>query len=167
MELYVLRHAIAVERGTRGYKDDGKRPLTEEGAMKMRRIAEGMRALDLSFEAILSSPFIRARQTAEIVAEYFDAKKQLTFTPHLEVGGDPEELIMSIDEQYRSDAGIMLVGHEPYLSSLISMLIAGRKDISITMKKGGLSKLRVSKLLYGQCASLEWLLTPRQLALLR
>lgn len=167
MELYVLRHAVAIERGTRGYEDDSKRPLTDKGARKMKRIARGMFTLDPSLDVILSSPFLRAKQTAEIVAAYLDAWEKLAFTPHLKVGGNPEKLIQSINEQYGSDAGIMLVGHEPYLSSLISMLIAGRTDAAIAMKKGGLCKLGVSKLCYGQCASLEWLVTPRQLTLLR
>ena len=167
MDLYILRHAIAVERGTPGYNDDSLRPLTDKGAKKMRRIAEGMLTLDLSFDAILSSPFIRAKQTAEIVAEAFHARKQLEYSPHLETGGDPEKLIGDINGRYDSDATLMLVGHEPYLSGLVSMLVAGTGSVAIVLKKGGLCKLAVSGLHYGRCATLEWLLSPAQLVRVR
>ena len=167
MDLYVLRHAIAVERGAPGFKDDSQRPLTENGAQKMRRVAEGMLTLKVSFDVILSSPFVRAKQTAEIVADVFRVNKKLEFTPHLEVGGDPKKLIGLIDQKHGSDSSILLVGHEPYLSSFISMLIAGTDSLSITMKKGGLCKLRATELRYGRCAVLEWLLTPGQLTRIR
>ena len=163
MDLYILRHAIAVQRGTPGYEDDSKRPLTGKGAKKMNRIAEGMLALDLSFDVILSSPFTRAKQTAEIVAEVFHAEKKLEFTEHLEVGGDAEKLVDLINDTYSSASSVMLVGHEPYLSGLISMLLSGSEDLSITLKKGGLCKLTVTALRYGQCATLDWLLAPAQM----
>ncbi|MBM2840634.1 MAG: phosphohistidine phosphatase SixA [Bacteroidetes bacterium] len=163
MDLYVLRHAIAVERGTPGYEDDSQRPLTGKGAKRMRLVAEGMLGLELSFDVILSSPFLRAKQTAEIVAEVFGVPKKLKSSKHLEVGGDPEALIDEINDKYGSRSSILLVGHEPYLSGLISMLISGNEDVPITMKKGGLCKLTVSALRYGQCATLEWLLAPRQM----
>ena len=68
MELYILRHAIAVERGSPGFEEDSTRPLTPAGEGKMRQIAKGMRALSVDPDLILSSPYVRARQTAEIVA---------------------------------------------------------------------------------------------------
>ena len=75
MKLYILRHGIAVEPGTPGYETDADRPLTSEGERKMRQIAGAMEALELSFDLILSSPYLRARQTAEIVAEVLTARK--------------------------------------------------------------------------------------------
>src|SRR6266581_4545807 len=120
MVLYILRHAIAVERGTPGYEHDSERPLTGKGARKMQGVSRGMLALELSFDVILSSPFTRAKQTAEIVAETFGARKLLEFTPHLEVGGDPEKLIDFMNEHYNPDSSVMIVGHEPYLSGLIA-----------------------------------------------
>lgn len=163
MDLYILRHAIAVEHGAPGYKDDSIRPLTEKGAKKMRRIAQALLALDLSFDAILSSPFTRAKQTAEIVAEVFHAREKLEYTPHLKVGGDPEKLIEAINKRFGSDSRLVLVGHEPYLTGLISTLVSGSDNFEIVLKKGGLCKLSVSGLHYGRCAILEWLLTPSQL----
>ena len=165
MDLYILRHAIAVERGTKGYKTDGQRPLTDKGTKKMQRVARGMLALHLSLDLIISSPFVRARQTAEIVGDVFDEK--VTFTPHLQVGGDPRKLVDFIKKNCKPESAILLVGHEPYLSRLISMLTAGVKTPLITLKKGGLCRLSVDDLRYGRCAAMEWLLTPRQLTLVR
>jgi phosphohistidine phosphatase len=163
MELYVLRHAIAVERGTPGYERDSERPLTTKGARKMHNIAEGMQALGLEFDLILSSPYTRARETAEIVAGVFDLGKKLHFTDHLAIDGDPRLLVDEINREHEHAGSIVLVGHEPYLSGFISTLLSGDDHLSITMKKGGLCKLYVDSLQYGRCATLEWLMTPRQM----
>ena len=162
MELYLLRHAIAEERGP-GYEDDSKRPLTAKGVKRMRRIAEGMLALDLSFDVILSSPYTRARQTAEIVARVFDARKSLEVSDHLAVGGDGEQLIEQITTEYPAAGSLLLVGHEPSMSGFISTLVSGDQNLTMVMKKGGLCKLTVDALRYGRCATMEWLLTPAQL----
>jgi phosphohistidine phosphatase len=163
MELYVLRHGIAVERGTPGYKKDGDRPLTPEGEDKMRQIADAMRGMDLKFDLILSSPFTRAEQTANIVAGELD--EEVTFSKYLEPGGNALELIGEINDE--KPQRVLLVGHEPDLSSLISVLTTGRSDATIELKKGGLCKLTTDKLVFGQCATLNWLLTPKQLRQLR
>lgn len=162
-EIYVLRHGIAVERGTRGYAKDSDRPLTPEGRKKMRRIARTLRRFELSFDLILSSPYVRARQTAEIVAKAFKAEKGLKFSEHLAAEGDAEELIEQLRRLYHSPSSVLLVGHEPYLSQLISVLLTGEPDLALTLKKGGLCKLTTQRLTYARCATLEWLLTPRQM----
>lgn len=167
MDLYLLRHAIAVERGTPGYEVDSTRPLTPRGEQKMWQIAEGMKALGLSFDLILTSPYVRARQTAEIVAEVLKAKNKMEFSAALAPGGDPAELIEELNRRGPSLRSVVLVGHEPGMSELISMLVAGNTDCSITMKKGGLCMLTVGVLRYGRCATLEWLLTPGQLTRIR
>jgi phosphohistidine phosphatase len=163
MELYILRHGIAVPHGARGYEDDARRPLTPEGRKKLRRIARSMRKMELSFDLLLSSPYVRARQTAEIVARVFQAEKRLKFSEHLAADGDAEELVDQMKSLYHSPRGVVLVGHEPYLSQLISRLVTGGTDLLLTLKKGGLCKLTVRRLSYSRCATLEWLLTPRLL----
>jgi phosphohistidine phosphatase len=164
MDFYVLRHAIAVPHGAPGFEKDSDRPLTPEGAAKMKRIAKGMSVLKVRPDVILTSPFPRALQTAEIAARELGMKKKLVLTEHLAVGGDPEELISEIRSGYSSADGVMIVGHEPYLSLLISVLLSGQANLDIVMKKGGLAKLVTEELSYGRCSSLEWLLTPRVLA---
>ena len=163
MELYILRHGIAVERGTPGYKKDSDRPLTPEGEEKMRQIADAMRGMDLKFDLILSSPYARAEQTAKIVAGELD--EDVSYSDYLVPGGNALELIGEINDE--RPQRVLLVGHEPDLSSLISVLVTGGSDAGIELKKGGLCRLTTEKLVFGKCARLNWLLTPKQLRELR
>ena len=164
MNLYILRHAIAVERDPLGMEDDSKRELTSKGAAKMRRIATGMLAMGLQFDLILSSPYLRTRQTADIVADVFDVRERLRFTENLTPGTGAEKVIEEVLKHYKKKENILLVGHEPMLSTMISILISGEPTLPITMKKAGLCCLTIPVLSYGRCAVLEWLLQPSQLA---
>lgn len=164
MNIYILRHGLAGDRDSKKYPDDSQRPLTSEGEDKLWKIAKGMKKLGLEFDLILSSPYVRTRQTAEIVADKFRAKKNLELTETLEPDGPPSELIKLLNHRHGLDSPL-LVGHEPYLSSLISVLVSGDHHSSVTMKKGGLCMLSADSLKYGHCASLRWLLTPKQMVL--
>jgi phosphohistidine phosphatase len=115
---------------------------------------------------ILSSPYARARQTAEIVAEAFKAHRKLQFSECLTPGGDFKDLVALLNRLKPQPKDVLLVGHEPHLSGFISLLISGNSRCSIAMKKGGVCKLEVQSLQPGRCATLEWLLTPRQMALM-
>jgi len=163
MNLYLLRHAIAMESGWRPGASDAERPLSPEGKKKMRKIALGMKRLELSFDLILSSPYVRAQETAAIVVEELTAACGVQLTPHLEVGGNPAELMEEVAALGKGKESILLVGHEPQLSKLISYLLAGNSGLAITMKKGGLCKLDLARLRYARTGTLEWLLTPSQL----
>ncbi|MDH4069712.1 MAG: phosphohistidine phosphatase SixA [Ignavibacteria bacterium] len=163
MDLYVLRHAIAVPHGTEGYERDSDRPLTPRGARKMERIARGMKRLGVDIDVLLTSPFPRALQTAEIVHRVLKLKSDLVLTPHLAVGGDQEDLIREIMDNHSARGSVMICGHEPSLSELIAVLLSGKPDMHVTMKKGGLCRLSVSQLVYGRSAVLEWMLPPRVL----
>ena len=163
MELYILRHAIASDRSPTATGGDSQRPLTVDGIEKMRRAARGMRAMELEFDLILSSPFVRAKQTAEIVANLFELSGKLAYSPTLAADGNPKDLIEELKRKYGKRKNILLVGHEPYLSRLISLLISGSTSLPITLRKGGLCQLSVEGLKYGRCAALEWLLTSRQM----
>ena len=163
MEIYILRHGIAVERGTAGYKKDSDRPLTREGEEKTQQIAEAMLALDLKFDLILSSPYERAEQTAKIVAD--ELGREITFTDFLKPDGNPLELIREINDE--KPQRVLIVGHEPDLSRLISILISGGTEAAIELKKGGLCKLTTETLTFGQCATMQWLLTPKLLRQVR
>jgi phosphohistidine phosphatase len=163
MELYFLRHGIAALPSKSRYPDDRYRPLTKRGAARMRRIAKGMRRLNLEFDLILSSPYLRAKQTAEIAADTLGAEDNLKFSEHLAADAVAKRLVAELLKFRSRRKRILLVGHEPYISALISTLIAGRADMSLTMKKGGLCKLTLRSIRYGTCARLEWLLTPRHL----
>ena len=163
MELFLLRHGLAVERGTPGFANDADRPLTPQGRRQLRKIAAAMRRMELSFDAILSSPFLRARQTAEIVAKELKLKNRLTFADELQPGGNAKKLIEKLATLKPPPENILLVGHEPDLSNMISWFVTGATGAGFVLKKGGLAKLEIKKLRAGKCATLAWLLTPRLL----
>ena len=102
-----------------------------------------MRSLELSFDLILSSPYVRARQTADIVAEGLDLELVARALRAAGAGRGPGERSSQIlRHERRTSDRILVVGHEPMLSSLISLLLSGEEDLEITLKKGGICKLR-------------------------
>jgi phosphohistidine phosphatase len=164
MNVYILRHGIAVEPGTPGYSKDSDRPLVPKGERKLCQLADALEALEISFDLILSSPYLRARQTAEIVAEALKSRKRLSLTEELTPSGSPKKLVEFIHRIQPSPENVLLVGHEPYLSEFISLLLVGNTSLSVLMKKGGLCKLSTDSLKADRCATLEWLLTPKIVA---
>jgi phosphohistidine phosphatase len=166
VNLYLLRHGLARDPSPQGFAKDSDRPLTPEGERKLRKIAEGMAALELAVDLILSSPYRRARQTAEIVAEALKGRKRLRFSDTLAPGGSMQKLIGLVEKLEPPAENVLLVGHEPYLSELISFLVAGHSGFAVVMKKGGLCKISAESLQPSRCAALKWLLTPKQLVLL-
>jgi phosphohistidine phosphatase len=159
MNLYVIRHAIAVDEGTSEYESDSERPLTDKGRKKMRQIAKALRNLGVEFDLILSSPYVRARETAEILADVFKMKKKLDFSDNLIPLGNPELLITEVNEKYSVNS-LAVVGHEPHLSTLVGLLVAENAKIDVTLKKGGVCCLSADDLHQEHRATLEWLLTP-------
>jgi phosphohistidine phosphatase len=129
----------------------------------MRRAAEGMLALGLAPDLMLSSPYRRAQQTADIVAQVLKIADGPHFSATLAPDGDPRRVIEELQGTDRTPQNVMLVGHEPYLSRLISTWLIGNPNLPVVMKKGGLCTLEADTLRFGRCAQLIWLLTPRQL----
>ena len=166
MNLFILRHGLATEPGSAGFAKDADRPLTPKGERKLWKIAEAMEQLEISLDVIVSSPYVRARQTAEIVADALGLRKKLELTEHLTPAGSVKKLIALINDRKPPPEGVLLVGHEPYLSELISLLLAGNTEVAVEMKKGGLCKLMIEALEHGQCATIDWLLTPKQMCLM-
>ncbi len=164
MNIFILRHGEAVEPGTAGYPDDADRPLTTEGKAKLRIIARAIDLLDLKFEIAFSSPYKRARQTAEIVTETLNLPTRLTLLDELTPGANPAGLVELLNSQKTHSASMLLVGHEPFLSGLISWLISGHTNLPIQMKKGGLAKVVNKSARIDPHSVLKWLLTPKQLA---
>jgi phosphohistidine phosphatase len=168
MNLYILRHGLAAERDLQTFPDDSRRPLLLKGKARIRLVAQALQALEVSFDRVLSSPYLRASQTAEIVAARLGLKKRLDFCDELTPGGDPKALVRYVNRLQPVPEDVLLVGHEPDLSQLISLLISGGPTAAIEMKKGSLAKLVIeTELRYARCAILAWLLTSKQLALLK
>ena len=160
MKIYLVRHGIAVDPGAPGYEDDSLRPLAEEGSSKMKKIAAALKGLNVKPDLIVASPYVRARQTAEILAKVLKYKRELIFNEVLVPMGNADNIIGTINEKYSVDE-LMLVGHEPCLSSLISMLVTGSPKSVFDIKKGGVGCLSVDSLHIDRKVVLEWLLTPK------
>ncbi|HAV62676.1 MAG TPA: phosphohistidine phosphatase [Verrucomicrobiales bacterium] len=165
MELYLLRHAIAVERGTPGIDLDADRPLVEEGRRKMNAVARGMKRLGLKFDAILSSPYRRALETARIAADNCPALSDIVEVVELSADRDPNEFIEVLRSGRFPGESLLVVGHEPFLSTLAARLLAS-PELDLRMKKAGLCHLSIHAVRPAVQATLNSLLAPRQLRLL-
>ena len=160
MNFFLLRHAIAMERDAFDFASDSERPLTAKGKNQLSHVTAAMRMMKLRFDLILSSPLVRARQTAEIVAEDLKLKRRLLFEPELKPGGNPRKLIENLLRKKSTAEDFLLVGHEPELSDLISLLVTGGPGGGFALKKAGLVKLEITRLRPEKCAILAWQLTP-------
>ena len=135
MNVGFFRHGPAVARGTEGIAE-ADRPLTADGRKKTVQAAKGLRALDLKFDAIFTSPLPRARQTAEIVAGVLQLKAPEVLDG-LSPGGSPRRLLSGLRELKAETP--LLVGHEPLLSSSVLLAICGAAAGAIELKKAGLA----------------------------
>ena len=167
MNLFLLRHGVAVDRGEFDYVHDAARQLTPNGRRQLRTIAAALRAMELRFDVILSSPLVRARQTAEIIAADLKLKQCFAVAEELKPGGSAKKLVQKISGLKPGAENVLLVGHEPDFSELISRFVTGHAGGGFALKKGGLAKLEIEKLRTGKCALLAWQLTPAQMKLMR
>ena len=163
MDLYVLRHGIAEDRDYHKFPDDRDRPLTHKGIRRLERQVKGMNAVNLTPGLAITSPLVRAVQTAEIVLEGLERTCPLVVSEALAPSADPHDILEVIAESHVSLASVMVVGHEPHLSSLVSLVSSGSFEAAIRMRKGSLCKLRVPDFNLQPCGQIEWLLTPRQM----
>ncbi len=167
MDIYVLRHGRAGERGP-AFPDDSERPLTDDGRARVEEVAKGLLALDVRYDRILTSPFARARETAEIVARIHGTDGALEVLEELSQGGGPERVLRALRRDHAEAEALLLVGHEPDLGQLVARLLTGANDgVAVTLKKGGLAKVSMPSLAPRARGTLEWLLTPKQLRGLR
>jgi phosphohistidine phosphatase len=167
MNVYLMRHGIAVAANEPGVDSDSARPLTQKGTKRMRRAARGLRRLGISFDALLTSPLRRARQTAEIVADILGLEAELEEIPELAPESSVDHLISGLT-RFQDREQLILVGHNPLLTHASSFLIAGNKETNfeIDLKKGGLCCIEIDALPPGSPGTLHWFLTPKQLRIL-
>lgn len=158
MRLVIVRHAIAFPRGTPGVPDE-ERPLTPEGEAKFEEAAKGLAALVDRPDALLTSPWRRAKQTAAIAAAAW-GRIEPEETPAL-AGGSFEEQAAAV-ERFPADATVALVGHEPHVSELLARLLGSRHDERLTFKKGGAALVELRGCL-ADGAELVWFLPPKLL----
>ncbi len=161
MRLLIIRHAIAVPRGTPGIPDD-ERPLTPRGEKRFRKSARGLARIAPRPQAILTSPLLRALTTAEMAAKEWRLPKPLT-EPTLADGNI--EKLLGVLESYPEDALLALVGHEPFLSELLARLLGCSEGPRLTFRKGGAALVELD----GGPADggrLVWYLPPKLLRIL-
>ena len=162
-EVYLIRHGVAEERGD-AWPDDTKRPLTEDGMSRMRKATRGLTELGVSFDVILASPLVRARQTAEILAAGLDPAPTVVTVDALAPGGAYAALVTELAKHARRTR-VALVGHEPGIGELAARLIGSRHPIEF--KKGAVCRIDLDELPPNGPGDLRWLLPPKILRALR
>lgn len=158
MRLLLVRHAIAVARGTPGLPDS-ERPLTPEGEARFGEAAGGLARLVERPDVILTSPWRRARQTARIAAAAFGCRRVEEDAAF--AGGSFEDQAAVLDRQ-GSQATVVVVGHEPHLSALLARILDAAREDSLTFKKGGAALVEVPGRL-AEGGSLVFFLPPKVL----
>ncbi len=135
MLVFVIRHAAAATSGS--FARDCERPLTNDGIERMKRVAKGLKKIGVEVQSVFSSPFVRARETAEIVAKEIMAKPQVTECAELAGGRGAKEALGFIAKTNAEQ--IAVVGHEPQLGDLVSLMVAGNSKTIVDMKKASVS----------------------------
>lgn len=165
IELYLVRHAVAAERGPK-YPDDRLRPLTHEGVQRFREAVKGLAQFDVAIDLVLTSPLLRARDTATLLAAGLRPKAALVELEALAPGGRHAVIVDAIKAHAKQHRRLALVGHEPDLGEFAARLLGARGNVAF--KKGAVCAIDVDGATPGGPGTLRWFLTPRALrALMR
>ena len=167
MRLYLVRHAIAVPRGTAGFLNDADRPLTPEGRTQARKVARGLKRLGITVDVILTSPLVRSQETAQQISKEFGAEAALRKSEALLPDASPRETMKAM-QTYTRKEGLMAVGHEPHMTRWLTELIAGESGFfRCVLKKGAVVCVEMEgKDFFQGAGTLRWMLTPKQLSLI-
>jgi len=165
MDLLVVRHAIAFERDRLRWSDDTKRPLSPDGIRRSRRAAAGIKQITKPPDVVLTSPLLRARQTADILTDVAGWPKA-TLCNELVPDVAPEALLKVL--QSREEKLVALVGHEPHLSRFVAACLVGDDhSLAMELRKNGVVFLSFTAAPRAGKASLKWFATPRMLRAMR
>ncbi len=158
MDLYLIRHAEAIELGERGITNDEDRPLTEKGELPAKAAAKALAQRGVALEKIYTSPLVRAKQTAELMlATWENPDLALEICEDLRPGVKPRKLSKSLMKC--GAERIAVVGHMPHLAEFAGWLL-GDKELQIEMAKAGVAYFSCGDLPGKGMASLHWLVTP-------
>jgi len=165
MELYIIRHGLAHPLGHKNDFTDEKRTLTSVGRDRIREVARGLRKLGVKPEMMLTSPLVRAQETADIIADLVGVDRQMLLTTaNLAPEFSSGDLFAEIKEKHVES--IALVGHEPDLGELAGQIISGQDQFALPLKKGGTCCIDVTETVPTFKGTLSWLLTPKQLRII-
>lgn len=162
-ELYLMRHGIAADLDSLGSSDDSSRPLTPEGKLKLRASAKGLDRLGVEWDWVVTSPFKRAVETAEVVAESIAATAPRDVCDVLAQAEVPASKVISFLAQHADRCRVLLVGHEPSLSGLASEFVGASHTANFAFKKGGCCMISFEDFPSKAPGLLVWWLTPRLL----
>jgi len=161
MQLYIVRHGIAIDREDPKCPPDPERYLTEEGIEKTRQVARGVAALDAKAGLFLTSPYVRARQTAEIFADTLGyAKQKIRHSDLLLPGAEPSFLFRELAKEKQASS-VFLFGHAPQLDDLIATALSSKKHLT-ALKKAGVALIELKRV-SPPIGVLVWLATPKLL----
>ena len=161
-ELYLMRHGVAVLRGSAGYVEDARRPLTPDGKKKIREIARGLKRQGLVLDWVVTSPLVRAVETAEIVFDSLEVNTPMDFCEALRPGGSAEALIAFL-AKHPERKRVLAIGHEPDLTTMAVRLIGAGHHAKLAFKKGGCCLITFGEFPPKSPGQLVWWLTPRLL----
>jgi len=156
MQIYLLRHGIADDQ--KPGHSDADRELTDDGRDKLRRVLKRARGADVSPSLILSSPYKRAVQTAEIAADVLGYKEKIQLTRALTPDASPRDVWEEM-RVHKSENSILLASHEPLMSSLAAFLLSS-PALNVDMKKAALLRIDVDRFSPDPGGLLKWMLTP-------
>jgi phosphohistidine phosphatase len=166
MELYIIRHAIAQPLGRKNDFIDEKRTLTSEGRDKMREAARGLLRLGVEFDLVMTSPLVRAVETAEIITTVLGQNKiKVEQTETLAPGASTDELFAEI-KRHTGAESIALIGHQPDLGEIISKIVRCNGNLLIELKKGSVCCINVIETVPTLHGNLIWLFAPKHLRML-
>ena len=160
IELYLVRHAVAAERGPK-YPDDRLRPLTPQGSKKFGQSVPALMELDIVIDFVLTSPLVRARDTAMLLAAGLKPKPAVAEVEALAPGGRPQAINEAIKTHTRKYRRLALVGHEPDLGELAARLLGARGNVQF--KKGAICLIETDGATPTGPGTLCWMMTPKAL----
>ena len=162
MRLFILRHADAE---TEGYRNDLDRELTPEGIAQAERVADAVRVMKLNLTSVLTSPTVRTKATAEIVAKQFTSIR-IQILDHLLPSADPQNLFREL-QSFPRDSRLLVVTHKPFATRCLASLITMTNESKISIKRAALSCVEVGSPVQRGAGVLLWLLTNEQMQLLK
>jgi phosphohistidine phosphatase len=164
MKLILFRHGQAVERETAllNKMEDSKRPLTPKGRERTEKMAKILKSMDLDLDLLVTSPLVRAMQTAEIIFPTVKAR-DISECAELVPSAPPQAFAQWLKTHSKNSTCVMAVGHEPQLGVFASWALAGSTNSFIELKKSGVICLEVESLdeVSARSATLQWILAPK------
>lgn len=159
LELYLVRHGVAADRGDE-YPDDSMRPLTREGVTRLRKEAQALETLGVGFDHIITSPLVRTKQTADVLAQHMSSQPSVSTSDSLAPAGTPAAVLHELGKHMRKGR-IALVGHEPNIGELAARLIGSR--VPLDFKKGAVCRIDFEVFPPKGTGQLRWFVTPKML----